>query len=90
MVVAGVVNVSFLKFAPAAGNHAAAFKDTDQINGAWGDNEASVIKALSGERYTRFSGRLLTKNANMMNAVSSTQYYWTNSNPFLNNYLNGR
>ena len=86
MIVVGVINVSFFKFAPVTGNHAAAFMDADIINGALGENEAAVIKALAGEEYTRFSGRSLTKNANIMSDISSTQYYWTNSNPFLSKY----
>ena len=45
------------------------------------NNEAEVIKKLADEPLPRYTGRGLEANANMIAGVSSTQYYWSLSNP---------
>ncbi len=49
-------------------------------------NEASLVRRLSDDPYPRYTGRSLTTNANMLEQVSSTQYYWSNSNPYVSAY----
>ena len=50
------------------------------------DNDAVIIKQIAEEAYPRYSGRDISQNHNMIEQVSSTQYYWTMSNPYLNQY----
>ena len=86
LVVFGVINTAFWMFSPGTGDYLAEFKENRKIWDEWVNNEAVAVKSVSDSSYTRFSGRSLTTNANILNGVSSTQYYWTISNPYMNNY----
>ncbi len=44
------------------------------------DNEITSIKELGDSGFYRFSGDNLTFNANMLNGLSSPQYYWSMTN----------
>lgn len=46
--------------------------------------EAAAIQGV--DEYYRFSGRSLTKNANIIAGISSTEYYWSLSNPRIAEY----
>ncbi len=48
--------------------------------------EAALVRRLDDGDHPRYSGRGLTINANMIDHVSSTQYYWSNSNPYTSRF----
>lgn len=50
------------------------------------DNEITSIKELGGSGFYRFSGDNLTFNANMLNGLSSPQYYWSMTNRSISEY----
>lgn len=53
---------------------------TEQLMG----NEVSAVKQFAETKdFYRLSGQGLTRNANMVSVLSSTQYYWTLSNPYV-------
>ena len=82
----GVINIAFWKFSPGTGKYVSEFKENGKIWEEWENNEAKVISEMSDLEFTRMSGRSLTFNANIFNKISSTQYFWTISNPYMNNY----
>ena len=86
MVIAGVANTSFWWCSPDTENYVSETMDADSIWDEWQSNEASVIMSMTNGDYTRISGRDLTENANIFSGVSSTQYYWTLSNPYVVDY----
>lgn len=49
------------------------------------NNETAAVSAvaatLNENEFYRYSGRALTKNANIIAGISSTEYYWSLSNP---------
>ncbi|MDE5598235.1 MAG: YfhO family protein, partial [Lachnospiraceae bacterium] len=53
-------------------------------------NETALVAATAEadeiDSFYRYSGRDLTANANMISGISSTQYYWTISNPYAAEY----
>lgn len=54
-------------------------------------NEASAIRDYAeitgkGDGFYRYSGRSLTKNAGQLSGMSSTQYYYSFSNPYISKY----
>lgn len=53
-------------------------------------NETALVAAAAEadgiNGFYRYSGRDLTANANMIAGISSTQYYWTISNPYIAEY----
>ncbi|MBE5814274.1 MAG: hypothetical protein E7320_03570 [Clostridiales bacterium] len=76
------INVSFWLNAPTAGDYAAESLENRSIQTMLEDNEALIIKQLAqGEEYPRYSGRSISDNVSLTNEVSSTQYYWSLSNP---------
>ena len=50
------------------------------------NSDATAVFRLSNGQVQRLSGRALQRNANLIAGISSTQSYWTNSNPWLNRY----
>jgi len=60
--------------------------DNSKVRREWQNDEAKVIKNIAGSNFTRYSGRYATLNAGTSAGVSSTNYYWSISNPFVNNY----
>lgn len=56
-------------------------------------NEASAIREYAeikeeNDEFYRYSGRNLTKNAGQLSDLSSTQYYYSFSNPYISKYRN--
>ena len=54
-------------------------------------DEAVAVKEFAKKqkkdiKQFRFSGRNLTKNANLTEGISSTQYFWTNSNSYITDF----
>lgn len=86
LVSVGVINVAFWKYSPGAGKYASESLENRKVREDWNSNESTVIRKMSDQKFTRMSGRNLTFNANIFNRISSTQYFWTISNPYMNNY----
>ena len=79
--------ISFWLVFPTEGNHAAAMLENRDIWNKWETDEASVIRELAGDSaYTRYSGRSLSTNTSMFKDVSSTEFYWSMTNPYFNDY----
>ena len=83
---AGSVNVSFWLFAPFGDNYIEEFVENGEVWSKWEDNEYAAVKDASGDAYTRMSGRSLAENANIFRELSSTQYYWSISSPYVNRF----
>lgn len=47
------------------------------------NNEVSALKSVAGGDYLRYSGSGLQLNKNVPQGVSSTNYFWTLTNPYL-------
>lgn len=39
-----------------------------------------------GDEYKRITGKSIRDNSNILHGISSTQYYWSMSNPYMNHY----
>lgn len=86
IVMINVITTAFWKYSVKGSNYAADFKDYSRIETDMSNNEARIIREIADDDYPRFTGRNLTYNVSMFNQVSSTQYYWTISNPYMNQY----
>lgn len=85
MVMMSVINNGFWRYSLDATDYASQAISRDDARDKLYSNESSVVlsaaeKDLQTDFY-RFSGQNLTLNANTLNGVSSTQYYWSISNP---------
>ena len=67
----------------AGGDYVSEHIDIRGINGRLKNNETAVIRALSGDDdgFFRYSGSNIITNAGLIAGLSSTQYYWSLSNP---------
>ena len=81
-----IVNLAFSKYSPYGEYYAAESMDNREVWEKWDNSESVTVKSVSEFPFTRFTGRSLTWNANVSNRISSTQYYWTLSNPYMNEY----
>ena len=52
----------------------------------WENNEAVALREYAEEDFVRGSGRNLTYNANLFSGISSSNYFWTLSNPCVNDF----
>ena len=87
IVIISNINVEFWRFSPGADNYIAEFLEYKNIwTREWPNNETSLVKAFAKESYPRYTGRSITENANIVNEISNTQYYWSLSNPYLNQF----
>ncbi|WP_026665251.1 YfhO family protein [Butyrivibrio sp. FC2001] len=86
MVMISIVNVAFWHFSPETANYVKEFKENRKIWDDWNYNDSVKVKSVSDDAYVRYSGNNLDINTNMVNKVSTTQYYWSNSNPYMNEY----
>lgn len=88
LVLVSIVINSFWKNSPNESNEASAYMELSQL--ALNTNETAAI-ASSAESdgiddFYRYSGRDLTENANMIAKISSTQYFWSLINPYIEEY----
>lgn len=83
---AGLVNNAFWKYSPGGEFYAKEFKKNRNVWKDWDSNETAAVKAVADDSFVRYSGRSITKNANLVNGVSNTQYCWSISNPYVNSY----
>lgn len=82
----GTINTAFWHFSPGADNYVGRLKENRKIWDEWRDNDAAVMKRIIGDSWSRYTGRSLVENANISYGVSNSQYYWSISNPFVNDY----
>ena len=83
---AGSFHVAYWGYAPGKGNYVDGCRENKKVWDEWKSNEANAVRKLADPGFTRMSGRNLTFNANIFNDISSTQYFWTLSNPYFNNF----
>lgn len=82
-----VVINSLWKFSSIGGNYAHRGTKAEGITEQLLENEVSAVKQFAGtEDFYRLSGQALTKNANIISGLSSTQYYWTLANPYVSTF----
>ena len=81
-----VIVLAFWKYSPDGEDTVSTCIKNNDIWNQWYNNEAYAIKGISSEVYPRMTGNVLTSNANISAGVSSTQYYWSMSNPSINQY----
>lgn len=87
IVAASTVNVEFWRFSPSAENYTAKFLENKDIpEKIWNNNETALVKSIATEEYPRYTGRSITLNVNLLNEISNTQFYWSLSNPYLNQF----
>ena len=53
-----------------------------EVEEAWQNNEAEIIKLFSDQNYIRYTGRDIECNDSLNSRTSNTQYFWTLSNPY--------
>ena len=90
LVIVGVCNVSFFKNAAATSNYAKYGMKAEDVEEELTMTEAAVIRDVAEQDgvtgFYRYSGRSLTTNANILAGLSSTQYYWSISNPYFSDF----
>ncbi|SFB29938.1 Uncharacterized membrane protein YfhO [Acetitomaculum ruminis DSM 5522] len=87
ILIVNVINISFWYFSFDGDNYVGQCLENSKIEEENTYNEINLVKDVNkGKSYTRITGRDLRRNANVLKNVSSTQYFWSISNPFLNNY----
>ena len=86
LVAAGAFNSAYSLYSPNALSYVTSCKENKLVWREWNRNEAAALKKEIGSEYSRITGSWLTSNANILNEISSTQYYWSNSNPFMNRF----
>lgn len=84
IILVSIVYNSYLKNAPAQEDYAAETVEASRTDNLTA-NETEAVKTIAQEEGTegffRYSGFPLTLNAGMTAELSSTQYYWTLTNP---------
>lgn len=85
MTLLGILIHSFWMYSASAGHYAdesCLVRDVSKIN----QTEAQIVKSIGENEKEdglyRYSGRDITPNANMLAGISSTDFYWTISNPY--------
>lgn len=86
IVAANSVIISFWRNSPNGYNWVSKYMANSSIGDELINNEAYVVKEYAEGPFCRISGRNLTTNANILHDVSSTQYYWSISNPNMNRF----
>lgn len=80
------INLGFWLYAPGAGNYVNEFMENSKILDELKYDELELVNKSKEKSYTRITGRNITINSNILKGISSTQFYWSISNPFFNNY----
>lgn len=91
LVIAAIASVSFFKNAAATGDYARSGMDTEDVVEELMRTEANAVdKAADSDSiagFYRYSGRSLIYNGNVLTGLSSTQYFWSISNPYIADYM---
>lgn len=56
------------------------------LNVYYNGNEAAYIADMDKSRPLRYSGNILTENVSPLSQISSTQFYWSNANPYVGEF----
>ncbi len=87
LVFISILNTSFWRNATGGSNYASEGVETRKAENELKINETNAVKEIAEEEgvnsFYRFSGRNLTTNANILAGISSTQFYWSLSNPYI-------
>ena len=86
IIILGVINTAFWQFSARGEDYAKQCMQYAGIWDTWEENEAFSVKEISDGPYTRYSGRTITKNANVSAGISSTHFGWSLGNPYVNRY----
>ena len=87
VVIVSTVNVEFWLYSPGVNNYIAEFLENKDIRDKeWNNNETALVKSVATEEYPRYTGRAVTENVNLVSGISNTQYYWSLSNPYMNQF----
>lgn len=69
-----------------AKNTAATVAGIEEIEDALTNNEAKAIRGAADEDFVRYTGQSLKRNGALLNGVSSSQYYWSLTNPHVDTF----
>ena len=83
LVVIGAVNTAFWKYSPAGRNFVSELITPEEASDITTPDTNAFLSASSGEGFSRLSGEKLPENAAAVNGISSTQFYWSISNPYI-------
>ncbi len=87
LVMVSIVNISFWKNSVNGDNYASQSKKVENLLPQLTQNEIKDIRNTADSEGTgtfyRYSGDKLSINAGVLAGLSSTQYYWTLSNPYV-------
>lgn len=86
MAVIGAAHLAFWKYSPAGNNYANEAMENRNILTEQEKQETKLVKEITNEKYPRYTGRNISSNFSMMDKISSTQYYWTLSNSYMNRF----
>ena len=86
LIAAGAVNLAFWDYSPEGGGIAELRVENRKIEEEFFDNETKALLKTAAEDFARYTGRNLTENASITTRLSGTQYYWSNTNPYVNQF----
>lgn len=87
LVVAGIGCISFFKNASTADHYAREAKSAEEAVGQLMLNDSAAVANIADkEVFYRYSGRGLVSNAGLLAGISSMNYYWTNTNPYVSGF----
>lgn len=85
LVVMSVINNGFWQYSSSGSDYAAEAIDREDAQTTLYHNETSAVLSTAESNletdFYRFSGQNLTRNSSILNGISSTQYFWSISNP---------
>ncbi len=86
LIVSGVsiIGFGFWHYSPYGNNTADELVANDKV----GDLSQDMVYDILGDNneYIRITGKGLRDNSNVLQRISATQYYWSMSNPYMNDY----
>ncbi|MCH5266896.1 MAG: YfhO family protein [Lachnospiraceae bacterium] len=92
LVIIAVANVSFFKNASSTDNYADEAKTVKDMEEQFMLTETNAVESLAEAdgttKFYRFSGRGTSRNAGLMKNMSNTNYYWSISNPYIDDFRN--
>lgn len=81
LVCASILSNAFWFYSPSGSNYSSEFLTTKYVKENITHDETTALKQLMKDKpFARYSGLSITRNASLTSGLSSTQYYWTNSN----------
>ena len=84
--IVGVINIAFWMYSPNNDDYISQCVDAGhELDDIYMNEDIQVADGSEFE-YTRMTGRGMTQNVSMFSDVSSTQYYWTLSSPYINQF----